>query len=213
MNSSGTLSLYSTLFKLFRASKWKDIRHCKTLVWMVVGLIGSGCVSLSSWSDYMHGRAQQATSRVRRFSRWLGNKNIEVNEVYAPLIQEALANWGEHTLYLALDTSELPGGYCLIRLSVLYRGRAVPIVWQVLKHDSSSVAFEVYRPLLEEAARLMPEGVKVVLLADRGFCDTTLMAYARELGWHYRIRIKGQFALLPVGPCQGQAVAANARAW
>lgn len=130
-------------------------------------------------------------SRVRRFSRWLNNKNIKVNEVYAPLIQEALTGWGEHILYLALDTSELPGGYCLIRVSVLYRGRAVPVVWQVLKHDSSSVAFETYRPLLEEAAGLMPSGVKIVLLADRGFCDTKLMAYARELGWHYRIRIKG----------------------
>ncbi len=70
-------------------------------------------------------------------------------------------------------------------MSVLYRGRAVPVVWQVLAHESSSVAFEVYRPLLEKAARLMPSGVKVVLLADRGFCDTKLMAYlSDELAWH-----------------------------
>ena len=137
--------------------------------------------------------AEQGKPRVGCgvFSRWLDNENIKVSEVYAPLIQEALSKWGEHLLYLALDTSELPGGYCLIRISVLYHGRAVPVVWQVLQHDSSSVAFEVYRPLLEEAAGLMPKEVKVVLLADRGFCDTKLMAYARELGWHYRIRIKG----------------------
>ncbi len=191
VKTSSTLSLYSTLFKLFKLSEWKDIRHCKTLVWMVIGLIGSGCISLSSWADYTHGRATQAMSRVRRFSRWLANDSIEVDKLYAPIIQEALTGWGKHTLYLALDTSQLPGGYCLIRLSVLYRGRAVPVVWQVLAHNSSSIAFEVYRPLLARAARLLPSGVKVVLLADRGFCDTELMKYlTNDLAWHYRIRIK-----------------------
>jgi hypothetical protein len=37
----------------------------------------------------------------------------------------------------------------------------------------------------------MPDGVNVVLLADRGFADGKLMNYLREtLGWHFRIRIK-----------------------
>jgi len=192
VKSSSTLSLYSSLFKLFKLSDWKDIRHCKTLVWMVIGLIGSGCISLSSWADYTHGRATQAISRVRRFSRWLANDRIEVDKLYAPIIQEALTGWGKHTLYLALDTSRLPGGLCLVRVSVVYRGRAVPLVWQVLGHESSSVALEVYQPLLHKAAGLLPAGVKVVLLADRGFCDTKLMSYlSSELSWHYRIRIKG----------------------
>ncbi len=192
MNSSGTLTLYDTLFKLLKSSSWRDIRHCKTLVWMIIGLISSGCISLSTWADYSHGRARKAGSRVRRFARWFDNEHIKANEAYAPIIQEALTSWGEHTLYLALDTSQLPGGYCLIRVSVLYRGRAVPVVWKVLAHASSSVALEVYKPLLTEAARLMPSRVKVVLLADRGFCDTELMTYLKdELSWHYRIRVKG----------------------
>lgn len=192
VKSTSTLCLYTTLFKLLKTSSWQDIRHCKTLVWMVIGLISSGCISLSSWADTTHSRARQAMSRVRRFSRWLANDRIEVDKLYAPIIQEALTGWGAHTLYLALDTSQLPGGYCLVRVSVLYRGRAVPLVWQVLAHDSSSIAFEIYRPLLAQAARLLPNGVKVVLLADRGFCDTKLMAYlSHDLSWHYRIRIKG----------------------
>jgi hypothetical protein len=44
--------------------------------------------------------------------------------------------------------------YCLIRLSVIYRGRAVPLVWSVLQHGSAQVAFDVYRELLERAALL-----------------------------------------------------------
>ena len=35
--------------------------------------------------------------------------------------------------------------YCLIRLSVIYRGRAIPLVWCVLKHGSAQVSFEAYK--------------------------------------------------------------------
>jgi len=41
----------------------------------------------------------------------------------------------------------------------------------------------------------MPDGVSVVLLADRGFADGKLMKYLRQtLGWHLGIRIKRSFA-------------------
>jgi hypothetical protein len=78
-----------------------------------------------------------------------------------------------------------------VRLSIIYRGRAVPLVWLVLAHASSSIAFAEYQPLLKRAAGLLPMKVKVVLLADRGFADTELMRYLRdELSWHMRIRLK-----------------------
>ena len=108
-------------------------------------------------------------------------------------MQQALAEWGEHALYLALDTSQLGNKYCLIRLSVVFRGRAVPLVWRVQEHPSAMVSFQAYKQLLDAAAKLFPAGVKVVLLADRGFADTGLMRHAKKLGWHYRIRIKCSF--------------------
>ncbi len=85
------------------------------------------------------------------------------------------------------------GKYCLIRISVVYRGRAVPLVWKVLEHSSSSVSYQVYQGLLDKAAELLPIGCQVVFLADRGFADIDLMAHLKRLGWHYRIRIKGSF--------------------
>ena len=55
----------------------------------------------------------------------------------------------------------------------------------------SSVKFIVYQDLLDKATRLLPVGVKVVFLADRGFVDHQLLRYLRaQLGWHYRIRVK-----------------------
>jgi len=192
-----TLRLYDTLvLVLSQHRNWLDIRHLKTLAWMMVGLIQSQAISLTEWVPYVHGRAQYAQSTVRRFRRWLDNERIKVHKLYGPLIQQAVAEWGEQRLYLALDTSMLWGQYCIIRISIVYRGRAVPLVWKVLKHASSAVAFDAYKDLLNRAAQLLlPFQCQVVFLADRGFADTDLMAHLTKLGWQWRIRLKGNFLI------------------
>jgi hypothetical protein len=96
-------------------------------------------------------------------------------------------------LYLALDTSTLWNTYCVVRLSLVYRGRAVPLVWKVLEHPSSSVAYDIYQDVLDKVAELLPCQYTVVFTADRGFADTRLMEHLARLGWHWRIRIKGSF--------------------
>jgi hypothetical protein len=192
--------LYSELVEFCgQAGQWRDVRHLQTLAWMVGGLIQAESVNLPAWIPFVQSRAQYAQSTQRRFRRWLGNRRIEVVPLYGPLIQQALQDWGTHTLYLALDTSMLWNQYCLIRLSVVYRGRAVPIVWEVIEHGSSSVPHEAYEALLAAVPALLPAGVKVVFLADRGFADTELLAHLRRLGWHFRIRIKATFTVLRPG--------------
>jgi Transposase DDE domain len=191
-----TPRLYETLVQvLSQHATWLDQRHLKTLAWMRVGMIQAGWISLTAWAPYVGSRAQYAQSTVRRFRRWLDNDKSDVLSLYGPFMQQAVAAWGEQALYVALDTSMLWHTYCLVRLSVIYRGRAVPLVWCVLQHGSAQVAFEVYRDRLERAALLLPRSCKVVFLADRGFADTELMAHLQRLGWHWRIRIKSSFWL------------------
>lgn len=184
--------LYHQLQTLLGQSiPWSDQRHLQTLLWMVIGLICSECISLTKWRVYIRSRAVFAQSHQRRFSRWLHNPRINVQKLYSALIREALASWGASKITLIEDTSMLWDEFCLIRLSVQYRGRAVPVVWRVIRHGSSSVGFEVYQPMLKRATGLLPAGTSVCFLADRGFVDTRLMRYLRdELGWHFRIRIK-----------------------
>lgn len=190
------LRLYHTLVQVLRKHRnWLDIRHLQTLAWMMIGLIQSGKISLTAWVPYVDSRAVYAQSTVRRFRRWLSNPRIEVHRLYSPLIQQALIEWGRRMLYLALDTSMLWDKFCVIRIAVVYRGRAVPLVWKVLQHSSSSVAYAVYQDLLLQAAELLPLGCQVVFLADRGFADIDLMTGLKRLGWHYRIRIKGNFLI------------------
>jgi len=115
------------------------------------------------------------------------------HQLYDPLIQQAVVEWGTHILYLALDTSTLWDAYGIVRISLIYRGRAIPLGWKVLQHPSSSVAYAVYKDLLDHLAPLLPLQCRVIFLADRGFADTHLMEHLRKLGWHWRIRIKRSF--------------------
>ena len=123
--------LYETLLQVLgQHAKWLDLRHRQTLAWMMVGLISAKTVSLGAWAPFVVSRARYAQSIVRRFRRWLDNNRIKPEPLYGPLIAQALVGWVGKRVYVALDTSMLWNTYCLIRLSVIYRGRAVPFVWQ-----------------------------------------------------------------------------------
>jgi Transposase DDE domain len=190
--------LYETLLRVLgQHAHWLDLRHRKTLAWMMVGLICSKTVSLGAWTPFVVSQAQYAQSLVRRFRRWLANNRLTVEPLYGPLIEQAVVGWVGKRMDVALDTSMLWNTYCLIRLSVIYRGRAVPLVWRVIEHGSAAVSFETYQDLWHEAKSRLPFACKVIFLADRGFADTQLMSHLRELGWHFRMRIKSTFWIYP----------------
>jgi hypothetical protein len=146
-----------------------------------------------------------AQSHVRRFDRWLENTRIDVQHLYGPLIQQALAEWGTNVLYLALDTSMLWDVDCLVRLAIIDRGRAIPLVWTVLHHPSRSGAYATDKDVLDKAAPRLPLQCQVVFGADRGFADTHLMEHLRQLDWHWRIRIKSSFWIARQGRCPCKA--------
>ena len=174
-----------------QADDWLHLRHLKTCIWLVVALIHTGNVNLTKWSIYIPCRGKFAQSRQRRIQRWLNNPRINVHRIYKSLIKVALADWQEESIFLALDTSLFWERYCLIRLSVIHRGRALPVVWRVMKHESASVSFADYQEMIRQAQGRLPQSLKIVLLADRGFIHTELMTMlTTQLGWHYRIRIK-----------------------
>jgi hypothetical protein len=171
--------LYDALRQFVGQSTWADKRHMSVLVWMVIGVIHEGSVNLTRWLAHVETSARDAQSTQRRFSRWFHNMRIHPGALYAPLIQAALSGWEVAELYLSFDTTMLWDSFCVIRLSVVYRGRAVPVLCKVLEHGSSSVKFVVYQDVLDKAARLLPSGVKVIFLADRGFVDHQLMRHLR----------------------------------
>jgi hypothetical protein len=174
--------------------QWQDVRHLQTLCWMIIGMIQSQNVHLNGFGMYVKSRAQVAQSHQRRFRRWLSNRRIDVVSAHHALIRQALSEWHRERLYLSLDTTVVWNCFCIVWVGLVYRGRTVPVAWRVVAQSSSTVRLWTIQRVLRQAQRSLPDGVAIVLLADRGFADGKLMKYLREnLGWHFRIRIKRSF--------------------
>lgn len=80
-------------------------------------------------------------------------------------------------------------------ISLTYRGRAIPLAWQLLKHNSSTVGIKEIYPVLVSAYTFLshlPQVEEVYFGADRGFMDKKLMRLVTAYGWGWNIRGKGQ---------------------
>ncbi len=182
--------LLEALSPILPRTVYQDVRRVRTLAWAITGLCLTQTVRLGAWAQMTQSRAQYAASRVRRFARWLHHPAISPPQWYLPVLQAALVDWpSQSRLYVALDTTALTP-FVLIRASLVYRGRAIPLAWRALRHKSTQVSFEDYQPVLKQVRALMPPGLVVALLADRGFVHEQLFHYLREQQWHFRLRLK-----------------------
>ena len=193
-------NLYRQLLSLLRQhSHYRDLRHLKTLAWMVTALIACGKLSLPSWEPYVLSPAQNAQSYERRWKRLLLNPRIDVIRLYLPLLLAAISTWKTERVYLALDTTVLWNRFCMIHLSLVCGERAVPLLWKVIEHPSAAIEFSEYRSLLRKAEVLLRDYSEVMLLADRGFANQDLLRWLKSRRWHWAIRLPCD--VLVSGPC------------
>jgi len=183
--------LLPALLPIIPRTTYQDIRRLNTLVWAVVGLCLTHTVRLSAWAEVLESPAQYAASRERRFSRWLHHRSIGPSDWYRPVIQAVLTDWpADQRLFVALDTTALTP-FVLIRASLIYRGRAIPLAWRALRHRSTQVGFEAYQPVLDQVRAIILPSRVITLLADRGFVHERLLHYLQEHQWHFRLRLPG----------------------
>lgn len=189
MNNHNTL--FYNIMKFIRAmhSVFHDLRILVTFAWGMVGVIQSEKPHFSHWLVYRAGPAN-AASKARQFSRWLHNEKIRPMLIYQAFIRKMLSDWCGQTAYLALDTTQLWQQFVIVRVALVYCGRAIPLGWVVCASGSASVAVARYQRMLAQVAAQIPATTKVILLADRGFGHVELMKVARQLGWHFRLRLK-----------------------
>ena len=82
--------------------------------------------------------------------------------------------------------------FCVVVLSVVAHGRAIPLLWQTLEHPSASVSASVSIALLEKADQLLAGFGTITLLADRAFpCDELLSWFRGRSRWSYVMRLRG----------------------
>lgn len=116
---------------------------------------------------------------------------IRVGDNFVPLLRWVLSWWDpqEHRLALAMDASTLSDRFVVLAISVVYRGCAIPIAWQMFAFDRQSEWKSVWLALFAHFDKVIPSDWTVLVLADRGLYADWLFAAIQKLGWHPFLRI------------------------
>jgi hypothetical protein len=161
----------------------------------VVGVMH--CVRLSSASV---GRALAAEfgitakAGIKQVDRLLGNRKFDLAAGFRLTVPWLVADRRE--IVVSLDWTEYGAqGHSRIALNlVTSHGRATPLVWMTVLSKNlkgRQTGFEDRALWLLKS--VLPPGVDVIILADRGFADVSLFEHIMEnLDWSFVIRFRGK---------------------
>ena len=81
-------------------------------------------------------------------------------------------------------------------MHVVYKGRALPLAWQVRKGKYRYFPEDLHMALVEQVDKLLPVGASVVLLGDGEFDGTTLPHTLQDAHWSYVVRTGSNITVL-----------------
>jgi len=150
---------------------------------LISGIVSSKRTHYSHIASKVPGKIK-LESRVKSYSRWV-NDVKKGQEVYLmPFARELLINLASvQTLNFVMDGSEV-GRKCLaLVVSVVYRGRALPIAWIVVKGSKGHFSEDRHVQLGQKVHELIPRITDVVFLGDGEFDGTVLQAELETYCW------------------------------
>jgi len=130
---------------------------------------------------------------VKQVDRLLSNPNLNPSKCFLKLVPYIIGSRKE--IVVAMDWTDFDADkQSTIQISlVTSHGRATPLLWKtVYKKNLKNKRNDYEDELLVQLKEALPEGVKVTVLADRGFGDTKLYDFLKnDLGFDYVIRFRG----------------------
>ena len=135
--------------------------------------------------------AERLDMRYPWISRLLGNARIGIEAVMAPYVREVLARLAAdgRRVVLMIDQSQASERHQVVMVAARIGGRALPLAWRV-KATQGAIGFAEQRAVLATVAGLLPAGVRPVLIGDRFYGTPDLIAWCRQQGWGWRLRLK-----------------------
>ena len=173
-----------------------ETQHAKR----IQSIAGAALGVLSSSSLIIHrigqGLAREndliAKHAIKQVDRLLSNKKLNLWDCFEQWIPFIIGIRKE--VLIAMDWTEFDGdNQSTIALNlVTTHGRATPLIWKTIDKDKLKNRRNAYEDeCLLKLHSLLPQDVKVTILADRGFCDSKLFSYLKGyLGFHFVIRIR-----------------------
>ncbi len=168
--------------------KGRAAKELNVLAALVSGIVGSKRTNYAHIASKVPDHTKPE-SRVKRYSRWVNEVEAEQTIYEMPFAQGLLYNLAAvQMLTLVIDGSEV-GRKCLaLMVSVVYRGRALPIAWIVVKGSKGHFPEETHVQLAAKVYELVPAGAHVVFLGDGEFDGPILQAELEKNHWSYVFR-------------------------
>jgi hypothetical protein len=158
-----------------------------TLAALISGIVGSKSTQLPKIAAHVPD-GTKPESRGKRLARWVRNDKITEEVYFVPYAKVLLAQLALRTLVLILDGSVVGRGCVALMMHVVYKGRALPLAWQVRKGKKGHFPEELHIALLKQVHALIPLEASVVLLGDGEFDGTRFQHTVQAYHWSYVVR-------------------------
>jgi hypothetical protein len=130
-------------------------------------------------------------AQIKRCWRFCANERIETADAMKGVLAKLLKK-RKKKLAVSLDWTDLRGFHTLMAAAAI-KGRSIPLCWASCRGNTfeghrSRNAFE--ESLLLVLRSMIPEKVKVTILADRGFGRTELARFCQRNRFHFILRVQ-----------------------
>ena len=206
------------LLQLCPDAKGRQLQYLMVLAGLISGIVASRHTALPNVASKIVD-ATKPPSRIKRLSRLIQNDSFEPQTVFLPFAQALVQSLAHTELVLIIDGSVVGAGCMALVISVVYRGRALPLGWLVVKAKKGHLAETLHIRLVKQVHSLLPQGSRVVFLGDGEFDGSRLLRRVAYYGWHYVCRTaknsqlwldeQHHFAISKLGVAPGQLVYAS----
>ena len=140
--------------------------------------------------------------RLKRLWRFTDNRRVDALEIQMAFVPHVVGRLGfPRWLGLAIDwtffDTVLPSGermrYQLLRVAIPRKGRALPLLQLAYDRDAlppNKSQNQIEQEALHAVVRALPEGIRPVVLADRGFGRAGFLCWLQRHEIDYVVRLK-----------------------
>lgn len=165
-----------------------DEQHLNTLAMLICGIVGAQQVQFDKIASHAPIRGRKNESLITRFRRWVKHEAITPEAVWFPFARAVLQGLVHAPLTILLDGTSAGRGCVVLMASVVYRGRAIPLLWSVVKGKKGHLPQAVHCALIRQLQELIPDSAEVTLLGDGEFDGIELQKTIRAAEWTYVCR-------------------------
>lgn len=157
------------------------------LCMLISGILLGTTTQLSKISLHVPSRAKNL-SLEKRFHRFIKNDKVDVEAIYLPFAEAILHHLGSK-ITVMMDATQIGFGCMALVVAVIYKERAIPLVWFVYEGKKGHTTSKNHIEALKLLKDVLPNDIEVTLLGDGEYDTVEMLEWVKkETKWEYIVR-------------------------